>query len=245
MGCDSSAQRANAAPNIRKIWIDVVDATEHCSGLWKIAGTFVEIGKHIGPTQVMWHRTLREGETLFEKRDRRGNVVAIGKRTCHHNSPLGHKFGARRSGAQLIPQFSNLRPLTHRAIAIGKNRMLVGGIAQQSERFEFTSSRLPLLLAVQRESVQLVHGRDGRRLVNKFLEDSRSVGKAFCLEMLGGLRQSTFNPFGASGADCATQLLTNFTRQIDWRRIASTRGTTRHRSRRLVAYFSDERSVFR
>lgn len=193
----------------------------------------------------MRHWTLREGEPLLKERNRTGKVVAVGQRARHDNSTLGNKVSAGRSGPQFVPQFTNLCPLTHGSVAVSQDRVLIGGIAQQTEGLKFSGCGLPFLLAIQGEPVQLVHRCNRWRFVDKLLEDPGCIGKALSLKVLSGFSQTTFDAFGACRADGATQLLANLSGKINWGWVTSTRTTPSYCRRGFVSNLSDDRFVFR
>ena len=134
----------------------------------------------------MRHRALREREALFKECNRTCEIISVGQRTGHDDTPLRHQLCTRRRSAQFVPKFPNLRPLTHCAIAIRENRMLIGGVTQQTKRFEFTRCRLPLLLAIQRDSIQFVHRGHSRSLINELFQDAGGITESFCFKVFCG-----------------------------------------------------------
>ena len=128
---------------------------------------------------MMRHRAFGKIETLFEKRNRTSEIISVGQRTGHDDAALCHQLCARRRSTQLVPKFANLRPLTHCAIAIGEHRMLISGVTQQTKCFEFTRCRLPLLLAIERESIKLVHCGNGWGFIDRLFQDACGIAVSF------------------------------------------------------------------
>ena len=191
------------------------------------------------------HRTLRKGESLLQQCDRSREIVAVGERTSHHDPPFGDQFRARRRRPQFLPQFRNLRPLTQCSIAVSQYRMLVGGITQEAEGLEFASGLLPLLLAIESESIQLMHSGNRGRLIDKLFENPRGITESLGLEVFGCLGQSPFDAFGPGGTYRPTELLTYLSGEIDRNGISSTRSAARNRNGGLIADLDDERRIFR
>jgi len=123
--------------------------------------------------------------------------------------------------------------------------VLIGGIAQQTECLKLSGCGLPFLLAIQSESVQLVNRCNRWRFVDKLLEDPRSIGKALCLKMLSGFRQTTFDAFGTCRADGATQLFANLPSKVYGGWVASTRTAPSNRRRGFVSNLGNDRFIFR
>src|SRR5436190_17368627 len=111
-------------------------------------------------------------------------VTAIGESPRGDDAALGHQLRARRCSPQLLPQLVDLAVAPEGAVAVGEHRVLVRRTSERAERFELDDGQLPVTEAVQREAVELAHGRRARRLVRQRLEDLASVGIALPLERL-------------------------------------------------------------
>lgn len=78
-------------------------------------------------------------------------------------------------------------------------------------------------MAIQRESVELVHCCHGRSLINRFLKDASSITESFCLKVFRCFGQPLFHALGARCSNGATELFADLTGQIDRSRVAATR----------------------
>ena len=224
-----SVERAQPVPNIGEIRISDAELFEQCSGLGNLAAALVEIGQRIGASQMMVSRSLREAPTLFEELRGLHDLAPISQRTRHHDATLADEFSSRRHLTKFKPELFNLGPLTQRPVAIGENRILLGGIGQQAEGFELACSRLPLLLAIEGYAVELADRGNGWSLVGQLFQNARCVAEAIGLEVLGRFGETTLDPFAPRATNGFAQLFPHFPSEIDGSRIASTlRGALHH-----------------
>ncbi len=85
--------------------------------------------------------------------------------------------------------------------------MLLGRVAERSERLELVGRELPLALAVQGEPVQLTDRGDARRLLAQRAQPLRCLREPFGLEVAGRVAQPLFDLFAAAGPDGLAELL--------------------------------------
>ena len=242
--CDTppgSVERAQPIADVGEIGICDTELLEQRPSLRNLATPLVQIGERVGPAEVMWLRLLREAPTLLEQLRRFDDLATIGQRTGHHDSTLAHQFRRRRNLTEFEPEFVDLWPLTQGPIAVGQNGVLFGRVGEKTERLEFSCRRLPLLLPIERDAVELADSSHCRSFVGELLQNPGGVAETVSLEVLGRLGQSLLDSFPPRPTDCLAELLAHLTGKIDWSRVAlPLRGRARGRFRRVLADILDK-----
>ena len=164
------------------------DAVERHPGLGDVAGPLVEVAEHVEEAQLVG---LADGLDAASRRldlpDGSTQLALVGQRAGEHDAPLGHQLGRRRHLAQLAPQVLDLRVAPEGAVAVGQDRVLLGGRGALAEHLELLGRLGPLAQPVEGEPEQLAHGGRLRRPLHELGQDAAGVEEALGLEGPAGV----------------------------------------------------------
>jgi len=231
---DYSTQRPQPCAHVAEVGIHISNPGEQLACLGDVASSLIEVCERIRPTKVMDLRTFGKRPSLFEKSDRIDDALAIGERTGHHDATFRDDFGTGRDLSNFSPAVLDESPLPKPSIAISKHRQLITGFGDLPEGLQFLRRQLPLLLPVQRQSVEFANGWHGRSFVDKFLENLRCISETILLEMLRGFSEPTLDPLAPCIRDGLRQLGANLFSQVDRGRVRTAPNLRSRSGRRIV-----------